>query len=107
MTYKEPTNYNAHFDISISPFIDGNGNGNITVDSDQPNQGSNISLPNGLWLKARKTNTGVVYFSFDSGVDSTDFELSPGDIILVQVQNLNEIWFKADTVGDKFCWLKA
>lgn len=101
--------YNRHTDIEIGPFLEGDSDtiGNITVDSDQPNQGSNITLLNGVFLKARSTNTGLVFFGFDSGVDSTDFELSAGDVIAVQVSNLNQLWFYADTVGDKLCWLKG
>jgi len=28
-------------------------------------------------------------------------------VIVVQVRNLNELWFDAATNGDKLCWLKA
>ena len=103
------TTYNHHTDIEISPFLEGDSDtiGNITVDSDQPNQGSAITLANGVYLKARSTNTGLVFVGFDSGVDSTDFELSPGDTIPIQASNMNQLWFYTDTVGNKLCWLKG
>ena len=109
MPYNEPTSYDKHFGVIISPpsVSDSDLLGNITTDSDQPNQGPNVSLLNGAWIKARSSNTGVVFFGTDSSVDSSGYELSAGNVILVQVQNMNELWFRADTVGDKFCWLKA
>ena len=107
MTYSEPTAYNKHYDVSISPFMTGQSVGNITIDSDQPNHGGDVSLPNGIYLKARSTNTGLVFFGSDSGVDSSDFELAAGETIPVQIQNLNELWFYSDTVGNQVCWIKA
>jgi hypothetical protein len=110
MTYKEPVNYNAHFDIGISPFItagDSDAVQNITVDSDMPNQGPDVQLDNGVQLKARSTVSGNVYFDFTSDADSTGFELAAGESVFVQVQNLNVIWFYADTAGNQICALKA
>lgn len=108
-TYETPSQYNKHFDIAIGPILSGDSDstGNITVDSDMPNQGSNVTFANGAWFKARAGNTGILYIGFDSGVDSTDFELSAGDVIPVQASNLNQLWFYAATAGDQICWLKA
>jgi len=108
-TYSDPAAYDKHYSIAISPFAGGTSDdvGNITVDSDQPNQGPNKTSTNGFYLKARSGNTGNVRFSFDSGGDSDGYELAAGESIPVQVQNLNELWFTTDTAGNKFCWLKA
>jgi hypothetical protein len=73
-------------------------------------QGSNVPLPNGVYIKALAGNTGKVYVGNDGAgavTSSNGFELSPGDIILVQVSNLADLWFDAATNGDDFCWIKA
>ena len=73
-------------------------------------QGSNVALTNGVWIKALAGNTGVVYVGNDGNgavSSSTGFQLDKGDVILIQVSNLNELWFDAATNNDKFCWLKA
>lgn len=107
-SYTKPGKYDRHFTVPIDPFLDGTSDdvGNITIDSDQPDQGGNYTAINGFWLKARAGNSGVCRFSFDSATDSDGFELSAKEVIQVQVQNLNELWFTADTVGDKISWLK-
>ena len=109
MPYNEPTSYDKHFGIGISPFItvDSDAVRSITVDSDMPNQGPNVALDNGARVKARSANTGNVYFSFDSGVDSTGYELAGGDAEYIQIQNLNELWFYSDTAGNQVVVLKA
>lgn len=71
-------------------------------------QGTAVVLNNGVWIKALAGNTGVVYVGNDGANDVTSangFQLSAGDLILVQVRNLNELWFDAATNGDKLCWL--
>lgn len=86
-----------------------NGNGNITVDSDMPNRGPDVGSGTGFWLKARSGNTGNVFFSYvssSSDADSSGFELAPGESIPVQVLNLNELYFTADTAGNKIAWIK-
>ncbi len=85
------------------------GIGNITVDSDQPNQGPNVGSGTGFWLRARSGNTGNVQFSYvsaSSDADSTGFELSAGDMVPVQIANLNELYFTADTNGNQIAWMK-
>lgn len=86
-----------------------NGIGNITVDSDQPDQGPDVGSGTGFWLKARSGNTGNVYFSYvsaSSDADSTGFELAAGESIQVQIKNLNELYFTADTDGNQIAWMK-
>ena len=73
-------------------------------------QGTSVTLTNGVYIKALAGNTGKVYVGNDGAADVTSangFELSAGEMILVQVANLNEMWFDAATNGDKFCWIKA
>lgn len=81
------------------------GVGNITVDSDQPNQGPDIGSGTGFWLKARSTNTGNCFISFVSS-DSAGFELAPGEAYPVQIANLNELHFRAATNGNQLAWMK-
>jgi hypothetical protein len=73
-------------------------------------QGSNVPLTNGVYIKALAGNTGVVYVGNDGAgaVSASDgFQLDRGDMIILQVSNLNQLWFDVVTSGDKFCWLKA
>ena len=73
-------------------------------------QGSNVSLPNGAYIKALAGNTGKVYVGNDGAgavTSSNGFELSAGNMILIQVSNLSDLWFDSATNGDKFCWIKA
>jgi hypothetical protein len=73
-------------------------------------QGSSVSLPNGVYIKALSGNTGKVYVGNDGSnaiSSTTGYELAAGQMILVQVDNLNKLWFDAATNGDKFCWMKA
>lgn len=89
--------------------IDAGGIGNITVDSDQPNRGPDIHSGTGFWLKARSGNTGNTFASYtstSSDADSTGFEWAPGEAYPVQVLNLNELYFTADTVGNQMAWMK-
>lgn len=96
--------------MTIETYDIGTGStGNITVDSDMPNQGENVGSGTGFWLKARSGNTGNVYLNYvsaSSDADSTGFELAAGETIQIQVKNLNELHFTADTAGNQICWMK-
>lgn len=84
--------------------------GNITVDSDMPNQGPNVGSGTGFLLKARSGNTGntfINYVSASSDADSTGFELAKSEYISVHVSNLNKLYFTADTVGNQITWMKS
>jgi hypothetical protein len=73
-------------------------------------QGTDIALGNGVFIKALSGNTGKVYVGNDGAGDVTSangFELAQGDLILLQVANLNNLWFDSATNGDKICWLKV
>jgi hypothetical protein len=73
-------------------------------------QGPNVPLDNGVYIRALTGNAGVVYVGNDgAGATSstTGYQLDKGEAIMVQVANLNQLWFDAATNGDKFCWLKA
>ena len=91
------------YDIGIG------GIGNITVDSDQPNQGPHVHSGTGFWLKARSGNTGNVfvnYVSASSDADSTGYELAAGETIQLQVTDLSGLYFTADTNGNQICYSK-
>jgi len=73
-------------------------------------QGGDVALSNGVYVRALTGNTGVVYVGNDGAgavTSSNGYQLDKGEMILVQVTNLNQLWFDAATNGDKFCWLKA
>jgi hypothetical protein len=73
-------------------------------------QGSDVPLDNGVYIKALSGNSGLVYVGNDGADDiasGNGYELSAGDQIILQVKNLNELYFDAATNGDKLCWAKA
>lgn len=94
-----------------SPEATGVLSGQITVTTaGTAVQGSNIPLTNGVFIKAMAGNSGAVYVGSDGEGDITalnGYELSAGESAIVQVGNLNELWFDAAESGDKFCWLKG
>jgi len=73
-------------------------------------QGPDIELSNGVFIKALPTNGGYIYLG-DSGNNtistSTGFPLSAGEAIILQIGNLNEIYFVGTSSGDRVAWLKA
>lgn len=76
----------------------------ISIDSDQPNQGPDVYSGTGFLLQGRSTNSGVVRMSFVSS-DSAGFEFAAGERNPVQVFNLNELYFTG-TAGDKMVAMK-
>ena len=95
--------------VNYPPYGGGAVSGQITVTTaGTAVQGSSIVLENGIFIRALAGNTGLVYVGSDGAGDVTSangFELSPGQTILVQARNLNQLWFDAATNGDKFCWI--
>jgi hypothetical protein len=70
-------------------------------------QGGNVPLTNGVYIKALSGNTGKMYIGYATGDNRTGYELGAGQAILVQVANLNTLWFDASVGGEKICWLKG
>lgn len=71
-------------------------------------QGTATAKYYGFYIRALSTNTGKVYVGNDGANDVTSsngYELSAGDDIYIECQNLNELWFDSATNGDKFCWI--
>lgn len=90
--------------ISVASAI----SGQITVTTPGTSiQGGNVPLTNGVWIKALAANTGRMYIGYATGDNRTGFELSAGQAIIVQVSNLNQLWFDASVGSEKICWLKA
>lgn len=82
--------------------------GQITVTaSGTAVQGSNVTLTNGVFLKGMAANTGKAYVGASGVTLLNGFELSAGELIIVQVANLNELWFNGSVNSTKVCWLKG
>ena len=94
-------------DLSVATAI----SGQITVTTAGTEvQGSNVALSDGVFVKAMGTNTGKVYVgnAGDGTISSTTgYELAAGECILIQVDNLNKLWFDSAVNVEKFCWMKA
>lgn len=84
--------------------------GQITVVAVSPAsyQGPNIE-GNGFYLKAHPDNSDTVWIG-DNGTGAvaaaTGFPMDPGETIFVSVENLNRLYFAADSAGDKVCWIR-
>ena len=64
----------------------------------------------GFVVKAMAGNTGIVYVGNDGAGDITatnSFELSAGETIYIETDNLANLYFDAATNGDKVCWVKS
>ena len=73
-------------------------------------QGTDVSLTNGVYIRALSTNTGIGYVGNDGAgtvSSTTGFEMTSEQLVLIQVTNLNNVWFNSTVANDKFCWLKA
>ena len=60
-------------------------------------------------LKAHPDNTDTVWVGEDGAGDvssSNGYPLNFGESVVVEVANLNHLWFDADVNGEKICWLK-
>lgn len=58
-------------------------------------------------LKPHHDNSDVVFVGAVSGdvTNANGFVLDVGEGVIVS-RNLNELWFDADSNGDKVCWLR-
>lgn len=70
-------------------------------------RGSNVVSLGGFMVRALSTNTGKMYIGNagnDTVSSSTGYELSAGDQIFIDVENLNEILVDSSVNGEKVCW---
>jgi hypothetical protein len=73
-------------------------------------QGGDVALTNGVYIRALSTNTGLAYVGNDGAGDvssANGWNLLAGEMIVIQVANLSNLWFDTAVSGEKFCWLKA
>ena len=70
-------------------------------------QGSNVS-GNLFALKAHPDNADSAWVGEASGdvANTNGYPLDPGESIVLELANLNHLWFDAETNGDRVCWLK-
>ena len=60
-------------------------------------------------VKAHPDNTDAVWVGQDGAGDVTNangFPLDPGETIVLNIANLNLVYFDADVSGEKVCWIK-
>ena len=59
-------------------------------------------------LKPNHDNTDAVFVGNVSGdvTNANGYVLETGESVVVEVANLNQLWFDADVNGEKICWLK-
>lgn len=60
----------------------------------------------GVLVKAKSTNTGIIYVGNSSGVtSSTGFELLAGEAVFVPVDNSNKVYCIASASSQTVCFL--
>jgi hypothetical protein len=83
--------------------------GQITVTTATTEVQGPDSGPGTYLLKAKPTNTGVVYVGNDGAgavASTTGYPLSASESLVVVVGSLNELWFDATVNGSVCCWYK-
>lgn len=82
-------------------------NGHITVTTAGVRVQGTTTAGTVFAVKAHPNNTDVVYVG-DSGVSSANgFPLSAGEGVVVQVSNLDKLWFDAAANGLIVCWIRV
>lgn len=80
-----------------------------TVSGQQAVTGSAVALPDlvvgEFILKALKANTINVYIGPAGITIGTGYELAPGEAVVLDNSNLNQIYVIASTTGASVCWL--
>lgn len=92
-------------DLSVSSVISGNV---VVAEVGTAIQGTTVTLTNGVYIRYGSTNSGYGYVGNDGSSDvasTSGYELAPGDQIIVQVANLNDLYFDASTTDSTFFWL--
>ena len=72
--------------------------------------GTSTGRYRGFFIKAMAGNTGIVYVGNDGADDITatnSYELSAGDQVYVEVEDLADLYFDSASDGDKLCWLAS
>jgi len=60
-------------------------------------------------FKAAPANTGIIYIGDDDAGDvasTNGFPLEPGEAIVMELNNVNDIWVDSSVNGEKVCWLR-
>ncbi len=59
----------------------------------------------GVSVRAKPSNTGLVYLGDGAVTTGNGYELSPGDAIAFDVGNVNQVFFDVDTNGEGVSWM--
>lgn len=66
-----------------------------------------ISTPckKGVLVKALSTNTGVVYIGKTGVATTSGYELTAGEAVTIEIDDVNKVFGIADTTGQKVSWI--
>ncbi|MEM2191358.1 MAG: hypothetical protein QW540_08030 [Archaeoglobaceae archaeon] len=53
-----------------------------------------------VMIKAESTNSGRIYVGSSEVSETNGYPLEPGEVIIVNIDNLNKIWLNASVSGD-------
>ncbi len=59
----------------------------------------------GVLVKALSTNTGMVYHGKNGVTAGDGYELTAGETVVVEVDNVNKVYVIASAADQKVCWI--
>ena len=95
-------------DVGYKPYTTAKS-GQITVTTAGTAVVGTTEAGNLFAIKAHPDNTDVIWVGNDGANDvaaTNGFPLKPGETIVLNVSNLNKLYFDADVSGEKACWIK-
>ena len=82
------------------------GKKTVTTAGTQEALAANTPVNCPVAIKALAANTGVVYVGDENVSSSTGFELSAGEVIILDaLANLASLWVDSAVNGEGVCWL--
>ena len=80
--------------------------GQITVGTTET-QLTTVSTPcrKGVLVKAISTNTGIVYIGKTGVTTISGYELTAGEAVSIEIDNVNKIFAIASVAGQGVCWI--
>lgn len=59
----------------------------------------------GVLVKALSTNSGIVYVGKTGVTTGTGYELTAGEVVMIEADNVNKVYGIASAADQKVCWI--
>lgn len=98
------TNTTGELQIGVTvvalPTVIYNGQKNVTTAGTRVTLGSSQAILSGVTIKAKSTNTGLIYVGDASVASTTGFILSAADTVFIEVANLTTVNLDSSVSGE-------